>query len=242
MKILVIGDSCIDKYVYGQCDRLCPEAPVPIIQPLYSKTFDGMAHNVYNNLLALKVECDIITNQTKTTKTRIVDDRTNQMIVRIDELEQNKQSLDIKNIDFSQYNGVIVSDYNKGFVSESDLIHISTKSQLSFIDSKRLLNDWINDFSFIKVNEQEYEQSKSFIDQHILYKTIITLGKNGCLFQNVKYPPSNILVTVDTSGAGDTFIATFAYQYIKTNSIFTAIDFAQESCIKVISQRGTATI
>ena len=31
LKILLIGDSCTDEYVYGTCDRLNPEAPVPIL-------------------------------------------------------------------------------------------------------------------------------------------------------------------------------------------------------------------
>ena len=29
--ILVIGDIMLDKYVYGACDRISPEAPIPII-------------------------------------------------------------------------------------------------------------------------------------------------------------------------------------------------------------------
>ena len=38
MKILVIGDSCKDKYIYGLCDRMCPEAPVPVFQPVKEKS------------------------------------------------------------------------------------------------------------------------------------------------------------------------------------------------------------
>ena len=34
MKILVIGESCIDKFVYGFLqDRKCPEAPAFILSP-----------------------------------------------------------------------------------------------------------------------------------------------------------------------------------------------------------------
>ena len=43
MKILVIGDSCTDVFVYGQIDRMCPEAPVPIFQPVSKKENGGMA-------------------------------------------------------------------------------------------------------------------------------------------------------------------------------------------------------
>ena len=46
MKILVNGDSCTDVFVYGQIDRLCPEAPVPIFQSVSQKENGGMARNV----------------------------------------------------------------------------------------------------------------------------------------------------------------------------------------------------
>ena len=33
MSVLVIGESCIDVFQYGDCKRLCPEAPVPVFNP-----------------------------------------------------------------------------------------------------------------------------------------------------------------------------------------------------------------
>ena len=33
MRVLLIGDSCTDVYVYGDVKRLNPEAPVPILKP-----------------------------------------------------------------------------------------------------------------------------------------------------------------------------------------------------------------
>ena len=51
-KILLIGDSCVDEYFYGSVDRLSPEAPVPILKINQGRKEDGMAANVYNNLLA----------------------------------------------------------------------------------------------------------------------------------------------------------------------------------------------
>ena len=33
MKILVIGDGCYDIFRYGNIDRICPEAPVPVFNP-----------------------------------------------------------------------------------------------------------------------------------------------------------------------------------------------------------------
>ena len=53
MKVLVIGDSCTDKFVYGECNRICPEAPVPVFNPIEQKSNGGMAKNVFNNLITL---------------------------------------------------------------------------------------------------------------------------------------------------------------------------------------------
>ena len=33
MKILVIGDSCVDIFRYGEVNRIAPEAPIPVIKP-----------------------------------------------------------------------------------------------------------------------------------------------------------------------------------------------------------------
>ena len=32
LKVLLVGDSCTDEYVYGDVKRLNPEAPVPILK------------------------------------------------------------------------------------------------------------------------------------------------------------------------------------------------------------------
>ena len=52
-QILIIGDSCIDKWVYGECKRLSPDGPVPVLVPIKEKTNTGMAGNVNDNVLAL---------------------------------------------------------------------------------------------------------------------------------------------------------------------------------------------
>ena len=48
-KVLVIGDSCEDIFIYGDITRLSPEAPVPVLQPTRETKHGGMALNVYNN-------------------------------------------------------------------------------------------------------------------------------------------------------------------------------------------------
>ena len=59
-KILVIGDLMIDHYFWGSCDRISPEAPVPIIKIDSDNCILGGAGNVINNLFALGASADII--------------------------------------------------------------------------------------------------------------------------------------------------------------------------------------
>ena len=61
-KILIIGESCLDVFTYGSCNRLCPEAPVPVFNKHHTSENHGMAMNVYNNILSLGVKSDLMTN------------------------------------------------------------------------------------------------------------------------------------------------------------------------------------
>ncbi len=56
-KILLLGDFFLDEFLFGSCDRLSPEAPVPIIKYDYTENNLGGAGNVLSNLdnLGIKV-------------------------------------------------------------------------------------------------------------------------------------------------------------------------------------------
>ena len=49
-KVLLVGDHCIDIYHYGVCERLSPEAPVPILKQTKMEKKMGMSSNVMMNL------------------------------------------------------------------------------------------------------------------------------------------------------------------------------------------------
>jgi D-glycero-beta-D-manno-heptose-7-phosphate kinase len=52
-KIAVIGDLILDKYIYGDVDRISPEAPVPIVKVIREKFVPGGAANVAANISTL---------------------------------------------------------------------------------------------------------------------------------------------------------------------------------------------
>ncbi len=53
IQILVIGDLMIDEYLWGNVDRISPEAPVPVVAVKDESYTLGGAGNVINNLVAM---------------------------------------------------------------------------------------------------------------------------------------------------------------------------------------------
>lgn len=60
-KILVVGDSILDHYVYGKVHRISPEAPVPVVLKNREEFFLGGAANVAQNITAFGSKCTLLT-------------------------------------------------------------------------------------------------------------------------------------------------------------------------------------
>ena len=56
-RIALVGDLCLDEYVLGSCERLSPEAPVPVVHVDKREYRLGMTANVAYNILNLGGEC-----------------------------------------------------------------------------------------------------------------------------------------------------------------------------------------
>ena len=142
-KILVIGDSCRDVHVYCSCDRMSPDKPVPVLKILDQNDNPGMAKNVYRNIKSLEDSCDIVTNSNwaNITKTRYIHKSTNHMFFRLDSAENIKR-FNIAKMDYN-YDHVVISDYNKGFISEEDIEYISKQNP-------RLVQDFLQGLKEVK--------------------------------------------------------------------------------------------
>lgn len=240
-KILVIGDSCKDVYVYCSSERMCPDKPVPVLKIIEQVENPGMAKNVYRNLLSKTNSCDIITNDNwhKITKTRYVHKSSNHMFLRIDSDEQIKR-IDLNKINYKA-DHIIISDYNKGFLTEEDIQKICQNHNSVFLDTKKILGPWANNVKFIKINNHEYRRSKNFITPELSNKIIQTSGEDGCYYQGEQYPVAKIDI-IDVSGAGDSFLAALVVEYSKTNNIIKAIKYANKCASKVVQEQGVTTI
>lgn len=225
----MIGDSCLDEYVYGNCSRLSPEAPVPVMDYTRREPRGGMALNVYNNLKAFGLDVDMITNEESLIKTRYVDEKSNQQILRVDRGGPLKPFMG--NID-DKYDVIVISDYDKGFLSPTKLFDIVQAAECPvFIDSKKPELPKYN--CIIKLNEEESKNIKS--DNH---NVIVTRGAAGAEFAGQLFPGTKVSVH-DVAGAGDTFLAGLVYFYLLYGKIEEAIPYANKAAGVAVQNTGT---
>ena len=229
MNVLLIGDSCEDRYFYGDAKRLSPEAPVPILEYRRGVTSQGMAMNVFNNLKAFGVSINMITNEEKIIKTRFIDEKSNQQILRSDE-EPEIKPFPYK-IPENKYDVLVISDYNKGFITQEKLFElVDWFDGPVFIDTKKR---YVPDRCYVKVNDIEYENLETKTDN-----LIITRGGEGAEYQGKLYPAEKVKV-FDVVGAGDTFLAALTYGYLNYGSIEEAIPLANKAAAIAVSHTGT---
>jgi len=243
--VLLIGDSCTDEWVYGSCDRLSPEGPIPVLKYSEKQSAPGMAANVHKNLKSLGINVNFLTNRETITKTRYVDDRSNQQIMRLDTepevkpLREAELRMAAMHID---YDAVVISDYDKGYVDNNliDVLAPKNPGIKIFVDTKKKkLPTQYNNVVY-KINKKEFE----LLDSDHIPKgesMIVTHGANGALW-NKKQFPVPISRTFDVTGAGDTFLAALVFYYIQLPSMEESINFANRCAAIAVQNPGTYTL
>ena len=243
-KVLVIGERCDDIFIYGDTPRLSPEGPAPVFIPKKEVYNGGMGENVMTNLIALNIDVEFVYQHSSITKTRHIHEPSNTLLLRIDE-EKNIDNIGnrLPKLDFWEYQMIVISDYNKGFLTEEDIAYIGFKHPNVICDTKKQLGEWCKDLRFIKLNRSEYQNNIEFISKNdwILEKLIITLDKDGCMYDGVTYPTEQVEI-MDISGAGDTFVAGFVKMFLDTENISKSIQFANRCSAQVVQKRGVTTI
>ncbi len=185
LKILVVGDLILDRYLYGKVERISPEAPVPIVEVEREEVRLGGAGNVSANLADLGVETFVtgvigedmagenvlellkgkgirpllVTDSRPTTqKTRIVS--LSQQLLRIDREERSPvegKVLEelVEVVRDGDFDGIIVSDYAKGVVV-GKLIDILRERGIFFaVDPRPVNRELYRGASLMTPNEKE---------------------------------------------------------------------------------------
>ena len=232
MKVLVIGDVCRDVYHYGSTKRKNPEASAPLLNDVIVEVKYGMAANVAVNLTALgaEVHTNFPPDHQWSEKERYIDFSYGTQLLRVDydrPCDPMGQLLDL-----SMYDAVVVSDYEKGFVSHDILQKLDGKLPV-FIDTKKTKLDYLFE-SWVKINYTENELLKAPPEN-----LVVTLGNRGSMY-NGQYAPAKVIEVVDPCGAGDTYLASFAWHMIREpDNVMGAMEFANKAAAVTCQHRGT---
>ena len=237
MKVLVLGDIIIDKYIYGTSERISPEAPVPVVKYLHEVETLGGAGLVYENLKSLGVNVTLFeTNQPHSIKTRIICD--GHYITRIDDDKDADSNAVLANVlrsDFSQWDYVVLSDYDKGVLDNAKQIiaHINSQGPKVIVDPKRYAHDYEGAW-LVKPNNSEY--TKFEFDEW--QGNIITTDAGhsvSATIDNIQYTvPVEQVEVSDVTGAGDCFLAAFVYALTK--------DYSHQKCLEIAVSASTLSV
>ncbi|EDP76459.1 D-glycero-beta-D-manno-heptose-7-phosphate kinase [Hydrogenivirga sp. 128-5-R1-1] len=185
IKVLVVGDVILDRYLRGKVERISPEAPVPIVEVEEEELRLGGAGNVASNLVALGVETYITgvvgedssgerliellkekgiesrlfkDERPTTEKIRVVS--MSQQLLRIDREDRRKVGgsalKHIREVILeNDYDGVIVSDYAKGVVTHRVMEAIKDREVFCAIDPRPVNRQLYSGASLMTPNEKE---------------------------------------------------------------------------------------
>lgn len=240
-KVLVIGERCTDIFIYGISNRKSPEGTGPVFIPLSEVYGDGMAVNVANNISAMGIDVDMITDNGSITKTRYVNQETNELYIRIDENDVTDR-INVNSLpNLSEYNAIIISDYCKGFLQEEDISEIASKHNFVIVDTKKKLGDWCKPVTFIKLNRYEAQNNHDIIleNKWLDDKIITTLDGSGASYKGNIIKVEKV-ENADVSGAGDTFVAGFVARYLDSENVEESIDWANYCAREVVKKKGVS--
>jgi D-beta-D-heptose 7-phosphate kinase/D-beta-D-heptose 1-phosphate adenosyltransferase len=228
--VLLIGDDCVDIYQYGTVDRISPEAPVPVFKFSHEEQRQGMAGNVRANLETLGCNVTYLHGNTSS-KTRLIDLRSKQHIVRVDNDVESTPitfATEIPTI----YDAIVISDYNKGTVSYELIEQLRQEfAGPIFVDTKK--TDLARlEGCIVKINSLENSLIKTTCTD-----LIVTMGKDGAVYKGITYSADAVEVA-DVCGAGDTFLAALVSEYLTQRSIEAAIPYAVRAAGVTVQHLG----
>lgn len=256
-KILVVGENCRDGWILGPV-RVNPEAPTMVISPTEEKYNAGMAGNLFENLKSLSPESFVffISQSNLISKTRYVDCASGYTLLRIDINDKAHKELDIETfeeelkkqkISIEIFDAVVVSDYNKSFLTKEfmqGLFEICIDLGIpTWLDTKKQLGEWSKDVFCVKINKKEYDSQLNSGLQHC-QNLLVTLGREGIWWvnQDKKYHAEQVQISC-LSGAGDTALAGLVIGYLENNGdMVKAIEFANRAARVAVSHAGVVAV
>jgi bifunctional ADP-heptose synthase (sugar kinase/adenylyltransferase) len=247
--IFVIGDAIDDTYIFGRCDRLCPEAPVPVFTAERTEERQGGAAHTAQQVEVLG-KMSALFGWPKSVKLRYI--AGSHMLMRFDADEKPSltsqetiEAFERATKDESRYDkidGIVLSDYGKGLLDETlcqYFIGYAKRRKIPVVvDPKG--SEWhkYRGADWICPNEKEWGAAPaSFTGAKVLQKR----GSQGLRIDGTDFP-STARAVFDVTGAGDTVVAVFAMAICAGADPGTAAQLANIAAGWTVGQVGTVSI
>jgi D-beta-D-heptose 7-phosphate kinase/D-beta-D-heptose 1-phosphate adenosyltransferase len=192
-----------------------------------------MAGNVRKNLEALGCDVNFL-HGAVSKKNRLIDQRTKQQLLRLDK-DAISKPVTFETAIPPIYDAIVISDYNKGTVSYELIEELAKEVDVPiFVDTKKTDLARLSG-CYVKINALEKSRATSLpkID-HL----IVTQGYHGATWNGWGYPAELVGDVTDVCGAGDTFLAALAYQFLVTNNMPDAVKFANKAAAITVQHVG----
>lgn len=250
LKITVVGDILLDRWIYGRVDRISPEAPVPVFVQESIREMSGGAGNVCANLLSLG--CNALIAGTFSgncsVKTRYV--AAGQQVMRVDEdfISPESKAYEDHFFDFATSGdpqALVISDYAKGICTPmlcGRLINWAIHQGIPVVvDPKGKSWRKYEGCTLITPNEAEYAAWEHDCNFPAILRT---MGSKGVeLLRGNELPfriEANVRDVYDVVGCGDTIAAVVAAGLARGLTMEDACGIANAAAGVVAAKRGTS--
>ena len=248
VKALVCGDAIIDRYHFGRCDRLSPEAPVPVFVETSKTDREGGAANVTHQLVALNAAVSARYGSPESVKHRYFVG--SHYLFRLDEDHQTNPSIEYDfDVLVHGYQVIVLSDYAKGFLTEHfcrQIIQAATIAEIPVVvDPKG--TDWTKyvGAAVICPNHLELAQFGA-IKASVMFPTVVEkCGADGIRVHQgdlIKSYKALNTKPVDVTGAGDTVTSIVALGVATDMPMHLIAQLANEAAAVVVGKVGTAVV
>lgn len=261
MRVLVVGDAVLDRYWFGDVQRISPEAPVPVVRMLRAEERPGAAENVARNIKSLGGDCDtLFSDSERIVKLRVI--ASQQQVCRVD-FDHPQSPVSQKEFVrvLADCGMVVFSDYGKGALKEVDtLIWLAKQAgRKVLVDPKGYDFEKYSGADVLKPNLDEMRSMvggwKSESDLEVKAKTLIQKAKIGALLLTrasegmsiytldaTHHMPAAAREVYDVTGAGDTAIAALAVFMSEGKSLEESCVLANKASGIACGKFGTSTV
>lgn len=300
ISILVVGDIMLDRFVYGDVERISPEGPIPVLTVRREAMMAGGAGNVLANLSGLGAHAKIVAvtgadgaaetlrnilaslgtdtsgligtpDRPTTIKTRFL--AAHQQLLRTDDEKSGPLTREIEDKivaaatkTLPDVQGVILSDYGKGVLSERTITAIIAAAKKTgvkiLVDPKKPDYSIYRGAHIVTPNRKELSEAtnnaatatdadietaaRQLMSQSGIGAVIATRSRDGMTVMDGVNAPLHLRTQArevyDVSGAGDTVIATVAAAVAAGASLIDAARIANAAAGLVVAKVGTAPV